>query len=309
MAVPALHDSVVDRREVDLAELGEVLVRRAQHVIDRSAFVRDATQRHDLDPIQLRIGMSHEPSLLVLLGSGGWIPTPDRETCCAYLRTGTQVLLLDAGTGLRRLLEEPELLDGVERFDIVLTHFHLDHVVGLAYLPALRLRPTIWGAGTRLTGRTTSDVLGALIGAPFFGADLAALADVRELPDEPVDIGSFRLETRVQERHAHPTLGLRIGGLVYCTDTGADPGTSEFAAGCDVLCHDAWTPNAGDDNHASAAEAAELARAANAGLLVLIHVNPLAPDDDLLPVAQSRFPATELGADLARYELRRPGSR
>jgi hypothetical protein len=29
---------------------------------------------------------------------------------------------------LRRLITAPELLDGVERIDIVLTHFHLDHV-------------------------------------------------------------------------------------------------------------------------------------------------------------------------------------
>ncbi len=72
----------------------------------------------------------------VLLGSGGWIPTSKRETCCAYLREGSHVLLIDAGTGVQRLLEQPDLLSGAETVDIVLTHFHLDHVVGLSYLPA-----------------------------------------------------------------------------------------------------------------------------------------------------------------------------
>jgi ribonuclease BN (tRNA processing enzyme) len=251
-----------------------------------------------------------DPGLFVLLGSGGWIPTDERETCCALVRSGSQALVFDAGTGLRRLAEERELLGGIDRLDIVLTHFHLDHVVGLGYLPALPLRATIWGAGPRLAGRGTAEILGGLVGAPFFGAELASLADVRELdPDEPLELGAFRVETRVQERHAHPTLGLRVGGLVYCTDTGADPETAAFAAGCELLCHDAWTPDAGDDNHASAAEAAAIARDAGAERLLLIHVNPLAPTDPLLSTARQTFAATELGADVLRSELRAPHRR
>ena len=35
-----------------------------------------------------------------LLGSGGWIPTAERETACALLRRGDDALVLDAGTGL-----------------------------------------------------------------------------------------------------------------------------------------------------------------------------------------------------------------
>jgi glyoxylase-like metal-dependent hydrolase (beta-lactamase superfamily II) len=33
---------------------------------------------------------------------------------------------------------------GVERIDIVLTHFHLDHVCGRAYVPALPVRAALW---------------------------------------------------------------------------------------------------------------------------------------------------------------------
>lgn len=247
---------------------------------------------------------------VVLLGSGGWIPTSERETCCAYVRSGAQGLVIDAGTGFRRLLEQPQLLAGVDRLDIVLTHFHLDHVVGLAYLPALALRTTIWGGGTRLTGRPTDEVLAGLIGAPFFAAELAGLAEVRELPEEPIGIGSFRLETRLQLRHAHPTLAVRVGGLVYCTDTGADPGNSEFAAGRTLLCHDAWTPDAGDGNHASAAEAGRIARDAGVRRLVLIHVNPLRSEpDELLAAAQTSFAETIVGRDLWHDEVRDPGPR
>jgi ribonuclease BN (tRNA processing enzyme) len=50
-----------------------------------------------------------------LLGTGGWLPTDKRETACVYIRSSADVLLLDAGTGARRLVTEPALLQGVER--------------------------------------------------------------------------------------------------------------------------------------------------------------------------------------------------
>jgi ribonuclease Z len=245
---------------------------------------------------------------ITLLGSGGWIPTAERETCCALVRSERRGVLIDAGTGLRRLIEQPALLAGLERLDLVLTHFHLDHVVGLSYLPALELRPTIWGGGRRIADRTTAELLERLLGRPLFSVPPETLfAGVHDLPEGPLELGPFILETRVQPHHADPTLALRIGGLVYCTDTGADPATPAFAAGAELLFHDAWTPELGDGNHASAAEAAKLADAAGAERLVLIHVNPLASADELLSAARVSFAATTLGGDLQEYEARSPG--
>ena len=167
----------------------------------------------------------------MLLGSGGWIPTPERETCCALVRSEGHGVLIDAGTGVRRLIEQPALLAGLERLDIVLTHFHLDHVAGLGYVPALELRPTIWGGGVPLTGETTENVLARLLGRPFFPVPLETLfAGVRDLPNHPLELGPLSVESRIQHHHADPTLALRIGGLVYCTDTAADAATPEFAA-------------------------------------------------------------------------------
>jgi ribonuclease BN (tRNA processing enzyme) len=49
------------------------------------------------------------------------------------------------------------LLADAESVDIVLTHFHLDHVVDLSYLPALPLREPrqFWSPGRLLTGIAT----------------------------------------------------------------------------------------------------------------------------------------------------------
>jgi ribonuclease BN (tRNA processing enzyme) len=239
----------------------------------------------------------------VLLGSGGWIPTSRRETCCAYLREGDHVLLIDAGTGVQRLVEDPELLAGAERLDIVLTHFHLDHVAGLSYLPALPLRPTLWGAGETLAGAPTAAILGRLFGSPLFAATLEDVsASVREIQSGAFEIGPFAISTRVQRLHTDPTLALRIGdALTYCTDTAADPGNVGFAQGSSLLLHEAWYAEAStdDETHTAAGETGRIARQAGADRLVLIHVNPLQDSDEELAIpARAEFPNASVGEDL-----------
>jgi ribonuclease BN (tRNA processing enzyme) len=245
----------------------------------------------------------------IVLGSGGWIPTSRRETCCALIRGGSRALVIDAGTGIQRLVERPELLDGVESVDIVLTHFHLDHVVGLGYLPALELpeRPTIWGAGQLLGGESTRSLLGRLLGEPFSSAPFAETASaVREIEDD-VDIGPFSISTRIQPLHATPTLALRIGDvLTYCTDTAPDPGNIGFAAGTQALLHDAWYAQATSDdgNHSAGGDAGRIAREAGAKRLVLIHINPLQESDEALAESAHReFAGAEVGVDLASIPL------
>lgn len=246
---------------------------------------------------------------ILLLGSGGWIPTAERETCCAYIRRGSRVLLLDAGTGVQRLVEEPELLYGVDALDIVLTHFHLDHVVGLSYLPALQLPgpPTLWGPGRRLGEGRSVDLLERLLAPPLFAVPLAELAAVRELPEGGLSLGPFELTTRVQERHSSPTLALRVGDeLTYCTDTALDRENASFAAGSRVLFHEAWYPGAATDDptHSAAGEAGAVAREAGVDRLVLIHLSPLLRSvEELEASARAEFPAASAGRDLVPVEL------
>jgi hypothetical protein len=78
------------------------------------------------------------------------------------------LVLLDAGTGLRRLVTEPSLLEGIESVQVLLSHFHLDHVVGLTYLSALPSRQPVqvFGPGRWLYETKTQEVLGRLITLP-----------------------------------------------------------------------------------------------------------------------------------------------
>ena len=248
---------------------------------------------------------------VLLLGTGGWIPTDSRETACVYFREGDRVLLLDAGTGTRRLLTSPELTRGVARIDICLSHFHLDHVVGLSYLPALPagIERVVWGPGEAVYGAPTVDVLRRMIAPPLFALDVSeATSSVGELPDGELpdgelDLGPFGVATRAQPYHTEPSLALRVGTVVaYCTDTGYDEMNAEFAAGCRHLLHEAfYLGSAPDRTHSTSSEAARIARDAKVSQLTLVHVHPLlGQDGDLLAQAVEVFAPTQVGRDMMR---------
>jgi ribonuclease BN (tRNA processing enzyme) len=244
-----------------------------------------------------------------LLGSGGWIPTAERETACTLVRRGEDALVLDAGTGLQRLVADPALLDGVQRLDIVLTHFHLDHVCGLGYVPALPVRPSVWAPGAWLYGAPSAELLAPLLRAPISPFEPSEVGEVRELEDGPQTIGAFGLTTRAQPLHWAPTAGLRVGDeLALVTDTAYDPGSADLARDVAHLLHEAWSTSeepVAAEGDATAAQAGRVAKDAGARRLTLIHVNPRWPDTDaLLADARALMPEAELGRDGAELSLK-----
>jgi ribonuclease BN (tRNA processing enzyme) len=240
----------------------------------------------------------------ILLGSGGWIPSPRRETCSALVSQGPDALLIDAGSGVSRLVHNPDLLAGVKRLDIVLTHFHLDHVVGLAYLPALQSEAElrVWAPGRLLYEATSKEILARIVGPPFFALGIdEVVQQVSEIEDGMTEVGAFDVRSRRQNLHSHPTLALRLGDrLAYCTDTAFDEENVPFASDVEVLAHEAWHASASTDDrtHTAAGDAGRLAARAGVGRLVLIHINPLATDEDaLLEAAAREFATTAVGED------------
>src|SRR5437899_10586525 len=91
---------------------------------------------------------------VTLWGTRGSIATPGPETlryggntACVEVRgkDGT-VVVLDAGTGIRRLGRT--LPASLSRVDVLLTHLHMDHIQGLGFFAPLRRPNTevhLWG--------------------------------------------------------------------------------------------------------------------------------------------------------------------
>lgn len=239
---------------------------------------------------------------IVVLGSGGWMPTERRETAATLVRRDDRALLLDAGTGARRLVTDPALLEGVIRLDVVLTHFHLDHVCGLSYLPALPLRAAVWAPGRWLYGSSSEDLLGPLRRAPISAFAPEELGEVHELTAGDQQIGEFTVAARAQLRHWAPTAGLRVEDeLALVTDTAYDPDGVPLAQDVRHLLHEAWSASAiprSAEGDATGRDAGRIAAEANAGQLTLIHLSPLCADHSaVLDDARAVRPGAQLAED------------
>lgn len=197
------------------------------------------------------------------------------------------LLLLDAGSGVARLAEPGPAgwLASAERLDVVLTHYHLDHVIGLSYLPgvARHLPVTIHAPAPPLT-EAGPEALERLISPPLFPhviAEWPMPTNVVGYAEGPLRIGPFTLRLRAQ-RHPGGSVGLRVDdALAYVTDTVVDPGSEELARGVDLLLHEVWRTDAEAaredpalSGHAAAGPVAALARRAGVRRLAPVHHPP-----------------------------------
>ena len=223
---------------------------------------------------------------LIPLGTNGFIPTFGRHTMSFLVLTENQALLLDAGSGVSRLLQ-PELkalIEPYETLNIVFSHYHLDHTIGVSYLPAVwptgKIR--IFGPARPLVSSDPRAALERLIGPPLFPMT------VDKLP-APVEINAVtETELKLDDlaltfwRQAHPggSVGIRIGDrITYMTDTAAEPSNLEFASDVKLLIHELWLTDAEAEGqklvgHASLSSVAAFAQAAAPESLLLVHHHP-----------------------------------
>ncbi|HVO26161.1 MAG TPA: MBL fold metallo-hydrolase [Candidatus Margulisiibacteriota bacterium] len=275
---------------------------------------------------------------ITLWGTRGSLAAPGSETAryggntsCVEVRgrDGT-VLVLDAGTGIRRLGKS--LPTNLRRLDLLLTHLHMDHIQGLGFFAPLHnpdLDVHIWGPASTTANLRTR--LMRYLSPPLFPVhlrDLPCRLTLHEVPCGDFSIGEF-LVTTALVCHPGPTVAYRIstahGACAYFPDHEPALGVPRFpmsgdwtsgyalAADVDLLIHDAqyssdeYAQHVGW-GHSAVDDALKFAALSRVKQLVPFHHDPAHTDDDLdrmVAAAQAATPAFTIrpGTEGAVFEV------
>jgi ribonuclease Z len=238
---------------------------------------------------------------LLFLGTAGYHPNERRHTACLMLPESG--IVLDAGTGFFRVRQH--LI--TESLDILISHTHLDHSVGLTFMLSTRWQRTLH----RITVHGTAEKLAAvrehLLNIHMFPASLPC--QWQPLASDPFQIGEARI-THFPLIHPGGCMGYRLDwpgrSMAYVTDTTAslDADYVERIRGVDVLVHECnfrdktaqWAIQTG---HSCTTPVAEVAAKAEVGRLIFVHLDSLDESDDPVDIAAARrvFRNTDIGFD------------
>lgn len=244
-------------------------------------------------------------------GTRGSIPTSGPEfaasggdTSCILVGLEDHVLILDAGTGIRRAGEA--LAEDTRDIILVLSHPHWDHIQGFPFFAPL------YEEGRRITlvapdhGHWLDILMAQIDGVRFpVSADFLSCTLNLETSLHEALRPSGITASQIRTNHAGEGLGYRfvIGGrqMVYLTDNELRPPDTAttsfdefvtFCQGVDLLIHDAQyvpgdLPSKAGWGHSTAEQVIDLAIEAAVSRVALFHHDPSTTDRDLAERASS----------------------
>ncbi len=247
---------------------------------------------------------------VTLLGTGSADSQAERTSTSLVVEHEDLLHLLDCGPTVPHMLVKagfrPEALDTV-----ALSHTHGDHMLGLPILLHDMLVARRTGPLTLLLPAGAAPVVRSVVEFSFPGFWEKAPFEVafKELDGEraaPRVPGSPKAALTI---HGVPCYGLRLGPLCYSADTAPCERVVALARGCALLLHEASADASREEaanryGHSSARQAGEVARAAGAERLVLVHLGPGPSSTALESEARGVFEGSvETGRELLRIEI------
>lgn len=232
---------------------------------------------------------------IVILGSANAVPDLNHANTHFLIQEGSRGILVDCpGNPLVKLQQVGQPPDGLS--DIILTHFHPDHVSGVPlflmdlWLSGRKLPLTIHGLADTLDRmETMMDLFNWQSWPGFFRVNfhrLPNMASAGVLMDDDFAI------TATPVQHLIPTVGIRIDFkqsgkvMAYSSDTEPCQNVTDLAQNADFLIHESAGLLKG---HSSPRQAGEVAQKAGAKALYLIHYPTDADPDQWMGEASQFF--------------------
>lgn len=268
-------------------------------------------------------------------GVRGSVPTPGPQTIyyggntsCVEVRADGELLILDAGTGIRPLglVLNEEFKDQSLHATILISHTHWDHIQGFPFFrPAYNSNNRLHLVGYEGAKRTLSTVLSGQMASPYFPVSLEEMGGsivIEELKDLNFEVGPIKV-TSIMANHPGIAVGYRLqtsrGAVVYlpdhepcACDGNCDPKKAaemdahivEFVRGADVLIIDSQYDDEEYANHIGwghgcVSVVVKLAIEAGVKRLYLFHHDPNHSDEQISYILhQARRLAASLDSDL-----------